>query len=285
MTQVCDFASPVNLSQVKTHFTGIVRYVSDYSWKNITAQEYNSAMALGLTVTLVCEQGNQPALRGVLGGMHDSTIANQQADTLGYPKDSTIYYVAEDPYRLPQSSWSTVEAYFRSLPWGGSRPKGAYGSGALCAHLLALGLVEKTWTVSTWGAPQGNALVQVVGGQTYGLSVDADLVVSTDYGQAPRPVSPPPPPPPPAPTGATVIPHNITFLISGGHGWAPCPVPAAKFVNCVPFDTNPEATGSYANIPLFNGLASQTSQDAPNGAIVFVGGADGTYGATVWSIP
>ena len=181
MPQVCDFSGKVDLDEVQKHFVGIVRYVSDFSPKNITRAEYERAMSLGLTVTLVCEQGNQPALRGRAGGIHDSNIANQQADSLGYPGDATIYYVADDPTPLPSSQWSAVVEYFQAL---GGRPKGAYGSGPLCAHLLGLGLVAKTWTVSTWGHPAGNSLVQMVGANTSGLAVDVDEIVQSDYGQA-----------------------------------------------------------------------------------------------------
>ena len=110
---ICDFAAPQGLTVVRQHYTGIIRYVSDYPWKNITGPEYQQALSLGLTVNLVCEQGQQPALRGSAGGQHDSYIANQQADALGF--DGCMYYVAEDPNTLPQSSWSTVEAYFQAL--------------------------------------------------------------------------------------------------------------------------------------------------------------------------
>jgi hypothetical protein len=271
---------------VADHFAGIVRYVSDYSWKNITVTEYQHAMSLGLTVTLVCEQDNQQTLRGVLGGMHDSTIADQQATALGYPPDATIYYVAEDPSVLPESDWPTVVEYFQGLNWGSNRPKGAYGSGPLLAHLLSLGLVTHTWNVSTWGAPQGNALEQLVGANTYELAVDVDEVLAVDYGQAPRPVVAPPAPAPPAPTptpGAEVNAHPITFAVAGGNGWAASPVPAGSVVNVVVLDENPQNVDRYDNIPSFSGVATSASANAPNGALVFKGGADGTYGATVWS--
>jgi hypothetical protein len=225
MPQVCDFSGKVDLNEVQKHFVGIVRYVSDFDAKNITRAEYERAKSLGLTVTLVCEQGNQPALRGRSGGIHDSNIANQQADSLGYPGDATIYYVADDPTPLPSSQWSAVVEYFQAL---GGRPKGAYGSGPLCAHLLGLGLVAKTWTVSTWGRPAGNSLVQVVGADTFGLVVDVDEIVQSDYGQALQ--SGGAPQPQPSRTGGSEVPVSVAgnipgrfqedvFQVVGGHLW------------------------------------------------------------------
>lgn len=288
MSQVCDFASPVNLQSVKNAgYVGIVRYTSDYQWKNITAAEFSQAMALGLTVTLVCEQGNQPALRGTLGGMHDSTIANQQADAVGYEPASTIYYVAEDPYTLPRSSWPVVVDYFKGLAWGGKRPKGAYGSGPLCDYLKSLGLVERTWTVSTWGSPAGDSLVQLVGADTHGLSVDADQVQQADYGQHPRPAAPAPPAPAPPPVvypGDNVKATPVSVAIQGGKGWIPSPVPAASIVS-VTFETeNPEVVGRYDSVPTVWNVASQAGPHSPNGAIVIEGMvADGNYGVVIWS--
>lgn len=194
MTQVCDFSSPQNLQVVRQHFSGIVRYVSDDAAKNITKAEFDEALSLSLTVTLVCEQGAQPAMRGVPGGSHDWQIANQQADAVGYDPEATIYYVAEDPSRLPGADWATVEEYFRALQ---GRPRGAYGGLQLVTRLMTLGLATKGWVVSSWGGTSPLVhLEQLVGGPTFGLSIDVDNVLQADYGQHPRPNSPIPPVPP-----------------------------------------------------------------------------------------
>ena len=186
MIRVCDFSSPQNLSVVSAHFSGIIRYVSDYSFKNITPAEFDEALRLGMTVTLVCEQGTQPALRGALGGQHDGVIANEQADAVGYDPAATIYYVAEDPSRVAPNSWPVVEEYFRALT---GRPRGAYGGLDLVTHLMSLGLATKGWVVETWGGISPFVhLEQLVGGDTYGLAIDVDNVLAADYGQHPRPV-------------------------------------------------------------------------------------------------
>ena len=64
---VCDMSTPQDLEAVRQHFSGIIRYVSDTAEKNITKTEFDLALSLGLTVTLVCEQDNQQALRSAGG--------------------------------------------------------------------------------------------------------------------------------------------------------------------------------------------------------------------------
>ncbi len=75
----------------------------------------------------------------------------------------------------------------------------------------------------------------------------------------------------------------ISVAISGGHGWAASPVPAAKIVNVVALDENPQDVSRYDAIPTFQGIATQSSPNAANGALVFAGPSDGTFGFVVWA--
>jgi hypothetical protein len=96
-----------------------------------------------------------------------------------------------------------------------------------------------------------------------------------------------PPAPTPQPTnypGDNVKAIPINVPIGAGNGWVPSPVPAASVINVTIDDTNPEAVGAYNDsLPTFRGVATQTSTHAPNGALVFTGPADGTFGAVVWT--
>lgn len=76
----------------------------------------------------------------------------------------------------------------------------------------------------------------------------------------------------------------ITVQIKGGNGWVASPVPAAKVTGCVPYEENPGVVGRYDNPPLFRGIATQNVAGQTNGALVFSGFVDGTYGMTVWSV-
>ena len=187
--QVCDTDTPQErsgLEKVRQYFSGIIRYVSDTHAKNITKDEFETALELGLAVALVCEQADQQALRGAQGAQHDARIANAQADAVGYDPDATIYYIAEDPHRLDVARWPTVEEYFRNLS---GRPRGAYGGLKLVTHLMDLGLASHGWVVESWGgeSPRVHLVQRVNNPDKHGLHIDVDSVVQADFGQHPRP--------------------------------------------------------------------------------------------------
>jgi Rv2525c-like, glycoside hydrolase-like domain len=200
--QACDFSSQsISLPAVKAAgFVGAISYASDYTPKNWTQANWNQALALRLSRLIVCEQGNQPALRGAAGGSHDAAIANAQADALGYSTAATMFYVAEDPSQLPSSAYPTVEAYFQAVNAAGRRAVGAYGGWNTLNMLHSAGLITKGWMVQTWnqGAPDPLppwiVLVQMVNGvNTHGLPIDVDDILAVDWGQDPRPHGAPPP--------------------------------------------------------------------------------------------
>lgn len=139
--------------------------------------------------------------------------------------------------------------------------------------------------VAGYPAPDGDAIPPGTVGHQWIDRGPYDESIMVDYlpGIDPKPNPTPPPKPVPYP-GDNVQATQITFAIASGNGWAPSPVPAAKVVNVVVLDENPEVVGHYDNIPLFRGFATQTSKDAPNGTLNFSGFADGTYGAVVWSV-
>jgi hypothetical protein len=186
MAQICDSLLPQNLSLVKKNYVGVMRYT-----KNVTAEEFDATLSEGLTFTLVCEGGSQPALRGTEGGTTDAKFSNQVANEIGYDEAATIYYVAEDPTTLPVALFQTVEEYFRAVNEVGGRPVGAYGGLALVMYLITAGLAAKGWVVETWGGTGTSPLIcleQLVGAEIPGgLSVDTDAILQADYGQHPRP--------------------------------------------------------------------------------------------------
>ena len=112
----------------------------------------------------------------------------------------------------------------------------------------------------------------------YDESVMVDYLPGIDPAPVPDPV------PPVIYPGDTVQANSITVAISGGNGWAPSPVPAAKVVSVEVLTENPGAVGRYDNTPEYVGLATQPGPGAPNGALVFRGGANGTYSAVCWSV-
>jgi len=189
------FARPDLASLKAAGCQGIARYATG-AGKAVDATEIDRALAVGLEVVIVQEGGNQPALRGYQGGVADARQANSRLDQLGnYPDDCWIYYVAEDPNRLPPSAWPTVDTYFRGVLSVGGRPVGGYGSVDLLNHLETLQLITKKWAVGPWGGHAGCHLSQYAAPvpPQYVNLIDANLILAADYGQHPRPLPPQPP--------------------------------------------------------------------------------------------
>ena len=287
---VCDysFARP-NLATLKqAGYQGVMRYLAPLpNQKVVTVGEANAIRSAGLGLGLVWESVNGRALSGATGGLSDGTEALRQAAALGFPADRPIYFVAEDPARVALGAWPTIEAYFLGLMQGGvplSRI-GAYGSQLLVEHLVTIHLASWGWQVEGWSSGISGAcqlyqrLKPTLVGGAVGLELDEDAVLSSDWGgwmpdaQPALSVSETP-----IQIGDNMQKTNTTVLIRGGQGWCDCPVPAASVVSVLVMDQAPGVIGGYPDIPAFAGLATD---QAPNGVLVFRGGADGTYGVTV----
>jgi hypothetical protein len=80
----------------------------------------------------------------------------------------------------------------------------------------------------------------------------------------------------------------VTTLTGLYRGWCASPVPAAQVVNVTVEAQNPQdAPNSYFNIPVFQGFATQTGPNTPNGALIFGSFTDTVlgsepYGVVVW---
>lgn len=198
MPNACDYsmARPDPEALVAAGFVGVVRYTFDGTLpgKGITPGEYSSLRKAGLHVTLVCESGPQPAMRGTAGGLADARESEATAATLmwdGQPYDGAIYYVAEDPTRLGEQEWATVAAYFRAVKTvNPARTIGAYGSQALIQYLMTNGLADLGFQVGPWSTDTtGMHLCQQIGAvpaQFIG-QIDLDVVLQDNWGQSPQP--------------------------------------------------------------------------------------------------
>lgn len=116
---------------------------------------------------------------------------------------------------------------------------------------------------------------------TYDLStLYPGWLPSGPWSPGPAPAPPAPPPAESKGTGMHAIP--ITVAVKSGLGWAPLPVPAAEVVSVIVEDENPETVGRYDLVPTGVAISTQTGPDSPNGSVVLAGGADGTWGVTLW---
>jgi hypothetical protein len=105
-------------------------------------------------------------------GVDDATSASNQAQTIGQPVDSAIYF-AVDFDASPTEIAGGITDYFKgvqqglaaSMPGKATYSVGVYGSGLTCDTLFKAGLVQHTWlamstgfrgskTYSTWNIKQ-----------------------------------------------------------------------------------------------------------------------------------
>ena len=159
--------------------------------------------------------------------------------------------------------------------------------GDVASAFTAQGEPQPLYWIADWtGSPHlvpGSVATQYADPPSSGGHYDLSLT-NGSWPIVSPPVPPKPLPPNPQEPSMNVFPHSISVTISNGQGWTGSPVPSSTIVSVVVADTNPDATGSYTNIPIFRGCASQTGPHTPSGQVlVFSGGANGTWAATAWS--
>ncbi len=172
------------------------RYV-DGSEKGLSASELKVYVDAGISVFLFKETFEQAASLGYNQGRAEARAAFAAHFALGLPLDRPIYFVAEDPRPVPLGVWGSIADYFRGVAdeaLASGRPlQGAYGSGLLCRHLVALGLIQYECHVSTWpGLDRAAAhIVQeangIAGHSNLGGTIDLDSLRpdTADWGQFP----------------------------------------------------------------------------------------------------
>ena len=163
-------------------------------WPSLSASEARILSQAGLDLAVVWEAAStQASYFSRLAGVNDSTSAYHQANTIGQPAASAIYF-AVDYDASGADIVGPINDYFRGIAAGfaaagGDAPDykiGVYGSGSVCLALSQAGLVEYTWlamssgwagskTYTGWNIRQGKALTN--------LPFDHDSDQATnDYG-------------------------------------------------------------------------------------------------------
>jgi hypothetical protein len=202
MAEIIDisWARPGAQEVLDAGYTGVIGYIGlDRTGKLLQKAWFDHYIAAGLGVSLVWELWAQRALAGYASGLADGRVAIGQAEALGYSHGSTLYFVLEDPTRLPQSQWPPVFAYANGVEdamneAGNPYEIGGYGSQALLTAAFEKGLISRRWYVGPWGHDYSGAdIVQwykrthpVIAGCSPS-DYDEDWVSSDDWGQHPRP--------------------------------------------------------------------------------------------------
>jgi hypothetical protein len=131
------------------------RYYSSRSWKRLTKYEAKLVSENGLKLFTVFEDDGDPELTEDQG-VHHAQMALAQAQQVGQPKGSAIYFALEHlPHGYNASHIDGVVRYVTGLRsvLNGHYKVGVYSDGVICAALLDRHLAEFTWLSASTSFP------------------------------------------------------------------------------------------------------------------------------------
>lgn len=203
-TLACDysFARPTPKAIRAAGYVGVIRYLSTTPNKNLSAPERDALFAAGLWILLAWETTKTRATQGANAGAADAAAAAAQADALGYPNSSPVFFAVDED--VP---WSSVASYFTGVA---SRllARGVYGSLAVVESAIG---VPWRWQSEAWSGSTVSPMadlyqrisptVQIAGAKAGDWDEDVVLVTLPVWSATPAP-APPAPTPPTTPTEA-----------------------------------------------------------------------------------
>lgn len=143
------------LNQLQSSTVGFVAryYRSPVSrWPALSASEAQRLSSLGVNIVAVWEwHSHDPAYFSYGTGYNDALTAYGQAQKLGQPVGSAIYFAVD--FDANGQALSSITDYFRGVgsglaaAAGGTSPYkiGVYGSGAVCDAVKGSGLAQYSW--------------------------------------------------------------------------------------------------------------------------------------------
>jgi Rv2525c-like, glycoside hydrolase-like domain len=125
----------------------IGRYYSSSAWKRIGRPEALAISKAGMSIFVVFENDGDPELKKSRGTMH-ANIAKQQAQAIGQPPGSAVYFALEHlPSGYKSEQVSGVEQYMSGVKevLDGIYKVGAYSDGVVLNALLSANLIDYAW--------------------------------------------------------------------------------------------------------------------------------------------
>lgn len=121
--------------------------------KKLTASEATLLSEAGLQLVAVYEDGpTSGSYFSASRGTDDANGALQQAQGIGQPQGSAIYFTVD--YDASSSDITgNITAYFQAVAAAlkGSYTVGVYGSGSVCAAITGAGLAQLAWLAQSTG--------------------------------------------------------------------------------------------------------------------------------------
>jgi hypothetical protein len=189
--------------------------------KNLTGAELAALRAAGISVWVSFEYATNAATNGAPQGAKDVGLANRQMAALGLAGAGVYYSIDFDlPDYAPKLADTAVNAraklgpvarYFDAIHAGHpNHSVDAYGGYYAIKRLLDAKLITHGWQTEAWSGKQVDkraVLVQLIKSVFGAADVNVHGTTSPDWGQFPRPVTPPP----------AVITDGV--LVSAAMGW------------------------------------------------------------------
>lgn len=184
----------------------VARYFSTDASKNLTASEVHDYPAAGLSVVTVWETTTGRATQGRAAGVADAQAAEAQRRAVGLP-DTHVHHFAVDE----DTSWASVQPYFDGvISWLGLGRTGLYGGFPVVEGAAAHG-IRFLWQTTAWsgGRWSAHATIRQTGGTLLAGAADVDYAEVLDFGQFPRPSTPPEPDMPFSPADLAALAHAV----------------------------------------------------------------------------
>ena len=196
---------------------GYLSSINPNGEKCLTVARVKAMAAAGLRVGLVHEGYGGVNGRGISAadGARDGKFCHTKAAELGAPKNAAVYFACDQDFTAAQIR-ALVIPYFQSIRAAFADKfyrVGVYGSGAVCAAVMAAGLADLSWEAQSKGWTNFSAwqakAAMVQGAETHLAGVDIDTdVAQGDIGDfvpfSDGSAAPPPKPPSHTPSPAAL---------------------------------------------------------------------------------
>lgn len=176
-----------SVAQIRaTGASGVLRYFSTDSTKNLHPDEVRAYHAAGLGVGDVWETTTGRARQGYQAGIDDAGLANGQRQADGLPADQSVYFAVDE-----DTDWASVAPYFNGASQVlGQHQVGVYGGFRVIEGAYAAGY-RLLWQTLAWsgGRRSAHASLYQDGRTVLGGNADVNQILASDWGQYPHPTT------------------------------------------------------------------------------------------------
>jgi hypothetical protein len=167
-------------------YTFVARYLSHSPAKNLSASELADLRESGLAIVLVWETKADRALSGRGGGFQDATEALAQAQALGMPNDTPLYFAVD--FDAQESQQGAVTDYLRGAgDVLGAERVGVYGGYQVVKRCLDAKVATYAWQTVAWSHGKMDARIHIfqTAGTDFHGQVDINIAKQDHIGEWP----------------------------------------------------------------------------------------------------